>query len=343
MARDDFEMTGSSGAEDLARLLGERMRRNPSAVLWLAVGIILLILAIVALAGTFYAVDVQESAVILRFGKYLESAGTISPGLHAKIPFGVDRAYKEKVKEVKKAEFGFRTIKAGIDTEYEETLSLMLTGDLNVTNVRWVVRYKIDNLPDYLFNLRDGPAAVSDVSVAVMRRVVGDYSVDEVLTIGRQEIQLAAQEQMQELLERYGAGIKVVAVRLQEITPPEEVRNAFNEVNRSLQQKQTLIQQAKGERNRRIPAARGSKERTILEAEGYKIEKVNNAKGDVAEFESILEKYQLAKEITRQRLYLETMAKVLPKAGKKYIVHGGDGVMKLLPLGDFPMQKGGGK
>jgi len=305
---------------------------NPAKLLWLVVGVIVLILVVAGLVGSFYTVDVQENAVVLRFGRYLKSAGIIGPGLHMKIPFGVDRVYKAKVKEIKKEEFGYKTIQAGIETEYQVMTSLMLTGDLNVANVRWVVRYQIVDLPAYLFNLRDVQAAVRDVSSAIVRRVVGDYSVDEVLTIGRQAIQSAAQEQMQQLLDRYGAGVKVVAVRLQESTPPDEVRDAFNDVNRALQEKQRLIQEAEGERNKQVPAARGQRERTILEAEGYKIEKVNRAKGDVAEFEAVFERYRSARQITRQRLYLETMARLMSQAGRKYVIQGDSEVLKLLPL-----------
>ena len=344
---DDHNGPGERGdfrIEEVERIVGQIGRSfqdGPGKIPWMLLGIVLLILVIWGLSGTFYAVDVQESAVVLRFGKHLESAGTIAPGLHAKIPFGVDKVYKEKVKEVKKEEFGYKTLKAGIETQYEVMSSLMLTGDLNVANVRSVVRYQIVNLPKYLFNLRNVQAAVRDISDAVTRRVVGDYSVDEVLTVGRQEIQVTAQEQIQELLQQYGAGIKIVAVRLQESTPPDEVRDAFNEVNRALQEKQKDIQEAEGERNRQIPAARGNKLRMILEAEGYKIQKKNRATGDVAEFEAVLDKYKVAKEITRQRLYLETMAKVLSKAGRKYIIEGEEGVLKLLPLEQMPVGKGG--
>ena len=341
---DEFDPDAQRRKQEIDQIkdmFGRWKQTGPGTLPWMLLGAVALLLVISGVLGTFYTVDSQENAVILRFGKHLESAGPIGPGLHAKIPFGVDRVFKEKVKEVKKEEFGYKTIEAGIETQYKVTSSLMLTGDLNVANVQWVVRYQIVDLPKYLFNLRDVNAAVQDVSNAVMRCVVGDYSVDEVLTIGRQEIQSAAQEQAQELLDQYGAGIKVVAIRLQDSTPPEEVRTAFNEVNRALQDKQRVIQEAEGERNRQIPAARGQKERTILEAEGYKIQKVNNAQGDVKEFEAVLERYKLAKEITRQRLYLETMSKVFARAGQKYIVEGEEGVLKLLPIGQLPLGKGG--
>ncbi len=340
---------GSNGAsrnrelDEFMSMLSRKLEMGPERIPWVVLGVFLLGLLIWALLGTFYTVDVQENAIILRFGKQLVSAGTVGPGLHTKIPFGVDKAYKRKVKEIKKEEFGYKTIQAGIETQYQVTSSLMLTGDLNVANVRWVVRYQIIGLADYLFNLRDVTAAVQDASNAVVRRVVGDYSVDEVMTVGRQMIQLAAQEQIQELLDQYGAGVKVVAVRLQESTPPDEVRSAFNEVNTALQERQRVIEEAKGERNRQIPAARGKRERVILEAEGYKIEKVNNAQGDVKEFEAVLERYTVAKEITRQRLYLETMAKILPKAGRKYIIEGDSGVLKLLPLENLSGVKGGAR
>jgi len=342
----DFEYSphdGKDRRDEIQNILQQIERRfGKRGVLWLILAAVILIVVISALAGSFYAVGVQENAVILRFGKYREGAGVIGPGLHMKIPF-IDRVYKAKVEEIKKEEFGYRTVRPGIESRFEVQPSLMLSGDLNVANVRWVVRYKIDNLPDYVFNVRDVGAAVRDVSDAVMRRVVGDYSVDEALTIGRQEIQVSAQEQMQRLLDEYKVGIKIIAVRLQESTPPEEVRDAFNEVNQALQEKDRTIQEAEGERNKRIPAARGLKLRAIAEAEGYKINKTNRATGDVKEFEAVLERYLLAKEITRRRLYLETMAKVLSKAGRKYVIEGDQGVLKLLPLEFGPALKGGGQ
>lgn len=341
--REDSDKTYDFRGADPVREFLDKLRGKQKLVLRGVLAIIVIVLVIWGLATAFYTVDVQESAIILRFGKYLESAGTIGPGLHTKMPFGIDKVYKAKVKEVKKEEFGYKTIRAGIETEAETLPALALTGDLNVATVQWAVQYRIHNLRDYYINLRNVSAAVRDVSEAVMRRVVGDYSVDEVLTIGRNEIQRSAQEQMQALLDQYGVGIRIVAVKLQDTRPPKEVRDAFNDVNRAMQEKKRLIQQAEGERNRQIPAARGERERVVRGAEGYKIQKVNIAQGDVAEFEAVLEKYLLAKEITRQRLYLETMAKVLPKAGKKYIIQGGGDVLKLLPFEQLPTRKGGGQ
>lgn len=325
------------GADQFAEAF-DRFLRNPAAIAKAIIAILAIVVVALGLFTSFYTVDTQENAVILRFGKLVP--GEVGPGLHWKLPFGIDRAYAAKVKEVKREEFGYRTIQAGVESTYEVVSSIMLTGDLNVANVRWVVRYRISDLPDYLFNLSDPATVVREVSNVVMRRVVGDYSVDEVITIGRQEIQMNAQEQMQRMLRQYGSGIHIVAVRLQESTPPAEVRDAFNDVNRALQEKQQKIQQAKGEHNRRIPAARGERERVILEAEGYKIEKINNAQGDVKEFEAVLEQYATAQEITRQRLYLETMEKVLPQAGKKFILEQGGDVLQLLPF-DALERKGG--
>jgi len=335
---------GGYRADEVRELLSQledKFTKSPGAAIRLLLIVFVVILVIWALASSFYTVGVQENAIILRFGRYSKSVGVIGPGLHMKLPFGIDRVYAAAVKEVKREEFGYRTLRAGIESQYEVMTSLMLTGDLNVANVRWVVRYKINDLENYVINIRDPRAAVRDVSDAVMRRVVGDYSVDEVLTIGRQEIQTNAQEAMQKLLDEYGAGIKIVAVRLKESAPPDEVRQAFNEVNQALQEKERTIQEAKGERNRRIPAARGDKERAILEAEGYKQEKINRAEGEVKEFEAVLERYEKAREITRRRLYLETMAEVLAKAGKKMVIEGNGEVLKLLPLEGQLTTKGG--
>lgn len=328
---------GPSSADQFAEAL-DRLIRKPENI---ALGVIVVVsLAVVGFGvlTAFYTVDAQENAVILRFGRRIP--GQVGPGLHGKLPFGIDRVHKARVKEVKREEFGYRTIQAGIETTYEVTSSLMLTGDLNVANVRWVVRYQIRDIADFLLNIRDARSVVRDVSSAVMRRVVGDYSVDEVITIGRQEIQAAAQEQMQQLLRDYGVGVHIVAVRLQESAPPAEVRDAFNEVNRSLQEKERTIQDAEGVRNDRIPAARGERERVILEAEGYKIEKINRAEGDVMEFRAVLEQYAEAEEITRNRLYLETMERILPRAGKKFVVENESDILKLLPFDAMPAKGG---
>jgi membrane protease subunit HflK len=328
--------------DDIATQLLNALKGRPGLIIGIIWGVIVLGVLIWALATMFYTVDLQEGAVILRFGQYDKSAGVIGPGLHVKAPFGIDRVIKEKVEEVKKAEFGYETIRPGETSEYRVVSSLMLTGDLNVANVRWMVEYKIRDLPDYLFNLRDVDTVVRDLSNAAMRRIVGDHSVDEVLTIGRKDVQLAVEDELQQKLDDYGAGVRVVAVRLRDSTPPDEVRDAFNEVNRALQEKQRVIQEAEGEVNKQIPQAEGQKERTVAEAEGYKIQTVNRAQGDVSEFNAVLEKYRNAPEITRQRLYLETLEKVLPKAGKKYVIQGEGNVLKLLPL-EEGLMKGGAK
>ena len=327
-----------AGQDKLAEAL-DKLMQNPKLLGYLLLGLLAFIIVVWGILSSVYTVDVQESAVVLRLGRFAKGA-EVGPGLHFKLPFGIDKVYKAKVEEIRKAEFGYRTITAGIDSTYQVESSLMLTGDLNVVNVRWVVRYKIDNLPNYIFNLRDPQTVVRYVSDAVMRQVVGDYSVDEVLTFGRQSIQTAAQDKMKALLDEYQAGIRIVGVRLQESSPPKEVQDAFRDVNRASQEKQRIVQEAEAERNRRIPAARGQKERVILEAEGYKIEKVNNAQGEVAEFAAVLERYLKAREITRRRLYLETMEKVLPRAGKKYIIQNAGDVLKLLQF--QPTQKKGG-
>jgi len=342
----DFEYSPGEGQErrsdldNILRQFEQKFGNRPGAVMWFILALVLFIVVISALAGSFYMVDVQENAIIFRFGKYRESAGVIGPGLHGKIPF-IDRVYKAKVEESKREEFGYRTLKAGIRSEFQWQSSLMLTGDTNVLNVHWFVRYKIKDLRAYIINVRNPQAAVRNVSDAIMRRVVGDYSVDEVLTVGRAEIATVAQAEMQKLLDQYGAGIKILGVELKEALAPKEVQSAFNAVNQAQQEKQRTIQQAEGERNSRIPAARGQRQRVVSEAEGYKINKINRAKGDVKEFEAVLERYQVAQEITRRRLYLETMAKVLSRAGKKYIIDGDEGVLKLLPLEAYPTQKGG--
>ena len=325
---------GPSNIQDKMAEFLERIMRDPKRAVRIALIAVAVIVVIIAIATSTYTVDTQENAVILRLGRFYKGA-EVGPGLHFKLPFGIDKVYKGKVKKIEKAEFGYRTISAGIDSTYQVEASLMLTGDLNVVNVQWVVRYKIDNLPDYIFNLRDPRAVIRDVSDAIMRQIVGDYSVDEVITVGRESIRTEVRERMQKMLDEYRPGIRIVGVRLQEAKPPKQVRDAFNEVNRSLQEKDRLIQEAEGERNRIIPAARGERERMVLEGEGYKIEKVNNAEGEVAEFSAVLERYLKAKAISRQRMYLETMERILPKAGKKYIIQQKGDVLKLLPMSPF--------
>jgi membrane protease subunit HflK len=285
--------------------------------------IIVILLAIAASATSFYTVQADEVALVLRFGKYIN---TTKPGLRFKLPLGIDRAIGVPVKKVFKEEFGFRTVLPGIRTQRDRgdfgDESLLLTGDLNIADVEWVVQYRIGDPQKFLFQIRNATRSLRDLSEAVMRTVVGDRTVTEVLTIGRIEISAAVKQRLQELLDRYHTGLSIVNVTLQDVNPPERVKPSFNAVNESKQEKEKLINQALRDYNESVPKATGIARQQILEAEGYALKRVNEARGDADRFNAIREEYQNAKEVTRRRLYLETMSQVLPQVKEIYIIDG---------------------
>jgi len=300
---------------------------------WITLGILAL-LVLIFISSLFYQVGPNEEGVILRFGRYIK---TTEPGLHAKIPFGVETVKKVKVKYIFKEEFGFRTLKAGVRTIYSsqrfDNESLMLTGDLNVAVVEWIVRYRIKNAKDFLFNVRNPEKTLRDISEAVMREVVGDRSVSEVLTVGRTEIAQNVQVQIQKIMDLYKSGIKIVTVKLQNVNPPDPVKPAFNDVNEAKQEKERMINQAWEAYNKTIPRAKGEAEKTIRSAEGYALNRVNRASGEANNFIQVWKAYSQAKDVTRRRLYLETLQDVLPKVHKKYIIDPDiKGILQTLPL-----------
>lgn len=301
--------------------------------------IIIALLILFGLKGFLYTIGPEEVGVIQRFGKYVRLS---SPGLHAKLPFGIEKVTPVKVKRVFKEEFGVRTLRPGIRTQYSPRSyldeSLMLTGDLNILDVRWIVQFRIKDPIEILFNIRNPVDNLRDVAEAVMRRFVGDYRVDEVLTIEREEIDDLVQQEMQALLDKYGSGIQIVTVKLLDVNPPDKVKPAFNEVNEAKQEREQMINQAWEAYNKAIPKAKGEAERTIREAEGYSLDKINRAKGDAERFLSVLAEYKKAPEITKKRLYLETLREVLPKAKEKYIIDSKQ--TSILPLLDIT-RKGG--
>ncbi|MBL7070169.1 MAG: FtsH protease activity modulator HflK [Candidatus Omnitrophica bacterium] len=300
---------------------------------------LVVIFVLIFLKGLIYSIGPDEVGVIQRFGKYI---GQSSPGLHAKLPFGIDSVTPIKVQKIFKEEFGFKTLQPGVRTTYSrgdyQDESLMLTGDLNILDVRWIVQFKIKDPVKLLFATRNPEDNIRDISEVVMRRLVGDYSVDEALTTKRGELDDLAQQEIQAILDRYNVGVQIVTVKLQDVNPPERVRPAFNEVNEAKQEKEQMINQAWEAYNKVIPKARGTAEKTIREAEGYATEKVNNAKGESERFLATLKEYKKAPEITKERMYLETMMKVLPKAKEKYIID--EGQTSILPLLDIN-KKGG--
>ena len=296
--------------------------------------IVLLGLVLVIISATsFFQVEPEEIGVITRFGKYTRS---VDPGLNFKVPI-LERLYKVPVERQQKEEFGFRTVSAGIQSEFTKSgtadESLMLTGDLNLADVEWVVQYRIEDAYSYLFKVRNPVNSLRDISEASVRQVVGDRTVNEVLTVGRTEIANKVLEKIQNICTEYSLGIKIEQVVLQDVNPPDPVKDAFNAVNQAQQEKETLINQARSEYNKIIPKASGQAEETIRMAEGYAVERVNNALGEATRFNALYREYIKAPEVTRRRIYLETMASVIPRLGNKVIIdEKGNNVLPLLQM-----------
>ncbi|MFC2186691.1 FtsH protease activity modulator HflK [Peijinzhouia sedimentorum] len=285
----------------------------------------------------------EEEGIVLFFGKYNR---TVYPGLNFIAPLGIESMRKIPVQRQLKQEFGFRTTSAGRQSEYSKgpyvDESLMLTGDLNLSDVEWVVQYRISNSYNYLFKVRDADQTLRDMTEAIMRKVVGDRTVNEVLTVGRQEVASTVEVLLQEMCEEYENGIRIDQVVLQDVNPPEPVKPSFNEVNEAQQMRETLLNQAEAEYNRVIPRARGEALETIQLAEAYLFNRVNIAKGEANRFTSVFEEYIKAPQVTRKRLYLETMERVLPKLGNKIIVdESGQNVLPLLNINQIKEQAGG--
>ncbi|KPK99256.1 MAG: hypothetical protein AMJ95_00135 [Omnitrophica WOR_2 bacterium SM23_72] len=302
---------------------------------WVGIGLAIIIL--VGIKGIVYSIGPDETGIIQRFGRYI---GQSTPGLHRKIPFGVDKVTRIKIEKIFKEEFGFRTVTPAQRRVYSgfEDESLMLTGDLNILDVRWIVQYKIKYPVKYLFSVRNPQDTIRDISEVVMRRLVGDFSVDAVLTTKREEIDSLAQAEMQRIMDSYEIGIQIVTVKLLDVNPPEKVKPAFNEVNEAKQEREKLINQAWEAYNKVIPKARGEAQKMISEAEGYAVARVNRAQGESDRFLARLAEYKKAPDITKKRLYLETLTKVLPKAKEKYIIDPRDSsILPLLKIG----RKGG--
>src|SRR4030042_6797014 len=283
---------------------------------WIVIGIILLIF----LVSSVFTVNPEEIGVIQRCGKYTR---VVSPGLNFKLPFGIETVKKVPVERQLKEEFGFRTKTAGVRTEYAgrafQKESLMLTGDLNAAEVEWIVQFRISDPFKFLFKVRNAISTFRDMNEALMREVVGDRTVSEVLTTGRVEIANTVTTKLQELCDQYETGIKVDQVVLQDVNPPDPVKPAFNEVNEAQQEREKMINQARSEYNQVIPKARGTAARTIEEAKGYAIERVNQARGEAHKFSAVFKEYSKAPDVTRQRIYLETISEILTKVGRKLI------------------------
>tara|TARA_R110002096_G_scaffold327314_1_gene521415 strand:+ start:40370 stop:41425 length:1056 start_codon:yes stop_codon:yes gene_type:complete len=289
---------------------------------------------------SYYTVPSDSVAVVQRFGMYLKE---VPAGLHFKIPFGVDVATIVPVKRQLKQEFGFITPGAKDPNQTSDPFegkkeTQMVTGDLNAALVEWVVQYRISDPVKYLFEVREPSETLRYVSESVMREVVGDRTVDEVITVGRQEIETDALTKMQALATKYAMGISIDQVQLKNINPPEPVQESFNEVNQAQQEKEKLINEARRDYNKVIPLAEGEKDQRIREADGYRLKRINEAEGDAARFNASLTEYLKAPEVTRRRLYIETLEEILPNIQSKIIVD--DQNQGILPLLNLDAAKG---
>jgi membrane protease subunit HflK len=277
---------------------------------------------LIFLWSTWFTVQPEETGIIQRFGAVHR---TVGPGLHFKFPDGIETVRMVPTARVLKEEFGFRTPVSGgqrtqLDDRGNKEVSLMLTGDLNVIDVKWIVQYRIEDPIHFLFWVRNTQQTIRDISESVMRRVVGNRLGSDVLTVARVAVSTEVREEMQKILSEYQAGVRLVTVELQDVTPPDPVKPAFNEVNEARQDRERSINQAQEQANREIPKARGEATRTISEAEGYALERVNRATGEATRFRAILDQYKKAPDVTRRRLYLEAVGAILPGAKSLYIV-----------------------
>lgn len=315
---------------------------NPMAVVGKVLGIALIGIILWGVFQSFFKVSPQEVGVVLRFGKY---SRTVEPGLHFKIPY-IEDLNKVNVRQIQKQEFGFRTRypgqKSSLDSKGYDMESLMLTADKNVINVAWIVQYRVGDPIDYLFKVQDVQQAIHDMSENVTRRIVGNMDFDYVLG-NRDLLAASVKQELQEQLDFLETGVDLVTVQFQDINPPDPVKPAFNEVNEADQDMKRLVNEAEETYNRVIPAARGNAQKIVEEAYGYAKERVNNALGQTARFLDILKEYENAPDVTRQRMYLETMQQVLPGIEQIYIMdEGQQGPLPLLNLrrGSDPVKTG---
>jgi membrane protease subunit HflK len=301
--------------------------------------IIAIIVILIIISSSFYTIGVNQVGIVQRFGKYVR---TTSPGLNFKLPRVIEKLTKVPVRLIKKEEFGLRTIRAGVRTQYATPTaylneSLMLTGDLNVAVVPWIVQYRIRDPYKYLFKVKNVNSTLRDLAESTMRLVVGDRSINEVIS-KREEIADQAKVLLQKELDEAETGINVVTIEMKKTNVPEPVQPSFNEVNQATQEKERMIYQAREEYNKAIPAAKGNAEKTIKAAEGYALDRINRSKGDAARFLALYAEYSKAKDVTRRRLYLETLKDLFPRLGSKYIID--EEQKNVLPLLNLGMGKG---
>lgn len=297
---------------------------------------LLILLVLIGVWTSFFTIPAESEGIVLRFGEYIKK---VPPGLHSKLPFGIDSIIAVPTQRQQKLEFGFSTPgstnpdQAGAEPAKEKS---MVTGDLNSALVEWIVQYRITDPEHYLFAVREPGQTLRDLSEATMREVAGDRTVDEIITIGRQEIEDTVLDRMRELAKRYHLGVSINQVQLKNVNPPVPVQSSFNEVNRAQQDRENFINLANGEYNKAVPHARGSADQKIRAAEGYRFKRINEAEGDAAAFTNVLEEYVKAPDVTRTRIYLETLGLVLPQARQQIIVD--DTVQQILPMLPFPSQ-----
>ena len=307
--------------------------------------IIIIFLVLFFGSSVFYTVNVDEVGVVQLFGKFTRIT---SSGLNFKLPAGIEKVTKIKVKRIYKEEFGSRSAR-DIGSDYRSrysssnenlNVSLMLTGDLNVALVPWIVQYKVKDPYNYLFKVKNIKRLLIDMSETTMRSVIGDRGINEVIT-KRQEIATEAARLLQLELDKAEAGINIITIEMKKTNVPAPVQSSFNEVNQAVQEKEKLIYQAKEDYNKAVPAARGRADRTIKDAEGYALDRINRAKGDASRFILVYNEYVKAKDITKRRLYLETIKELFPKLGHKYIVDAN--LQSILPLLNLSTQEGAKK
>jgi modulator of FtsH protease HflK len=279
---------------------------------------------------SFYTIPAESEGIVLRFGKFYEK---VASGLHAKLPFGIDNVITIPTQRQQKLEFGFATPGFTNPDQISDSPALeksMVTGDLNSALVEWILQYRITDPEKFLFDVRDPGQTLRDISEAVMREVVGDRTVDEIITIGRQEIEETALLRTRLLADRYQLGVSINQVQLKNVNPPEPVQPSFNEVNRAQQDRENAINLANGDYNKAVPRARGEADQKIRAADGYRFKRINEAEGDVAAFNQVLKEYLKSPDVTRTRIYLETLGDVLPAAGQQIIVD--ESIQQILPM-----------
>jgi len=302
---------------------------SPKMIVFIIVGILILIV----LGTSIFIVDQTEEAVMTRFGRFV---GISSPGLHFKLPFGIDRNYNVNVRTVQTEEFGFRTLRGGNSASYssQSTESIMLTGDLNIVDIEWIIQYRVNDPKAWTFNVQERRETIRDVSRSIINMLVGDRAIMDIMSVERSAIEDEGLFLMNETFRSYGLGIDVIAVKLQNVTPPEGVREAFEDVNKAMQDLERLINEGQQAYNETIPRAGGEAQKLIQEAQGYATERVNRARGDVARFNSVYSEYLRAPEVTRQRLYYEMIEEVFKdEKGMTIIDRNLDNFLPLMNLG----------